>query len=156
VVFVPPLNLQRWQERLGKDFVLLFRAHYEVARVMGIEDNSFVKNVSAYPSLNELMMASDLLISDYSSIFFDYSVQAKPMLCYCYDYDKYSKKRGMYFDIREWIPSASDEEALLQLIENTDVTKVCESTKKFQEMYVTEFGHASEKSLNIIYNSIIY
>ena len=154
VVFVPPLNLQMWQERLGNDFVLLFRAHYEVSRVMGIEDNCFVKNVSTYPCLNELMMASDLLISDYSSIFFDYSVQGKPMLCYCYDYDKYSEKRGMYFDIREWMPSASDEEALLQLIENTDVTKVCESTRKFQEMYVTEFGHASEKSLNIICNSI--
>ena len=154
VVFVPPINLQMWQKRLGKDFVLLFRAHYEVARVMGIEDNCFVKNVSAYPCLNELMLASDLLISDYSSIFFDYSVQGKPMLCYCYDYDKYSEKRGMYFDIREWIPSASDEEALLQLIENTDVTEVCESTRKFKEMYVTESGHASEGALNIIYNNI--
>ena len=154
VVLTPPINLELWKEQLGDDFVFLFRAHYEVAKVMGIEDNDFFKNVSSYPSLNDLMIASDMLISDYSSIFFDYAIQGKPMLCYCYDYEKYAIKRGMYFDIREWLPSASDETEVLKLIKDVDVNLKDEATKKFQKRYVTEFGSASQKSVDIIYNKI--
>lgn len=154
VILIPPIDLQLWKEELGKDYVLLFRAHYEVAKVMGIEDNDFVKNVSSYPSLNDLMIASDMLISDYSSMFFDYAIQGKPMLCYCYDYEKYAIKRGMYFDIREWLPSASEEIELLKLIKTTDVNEKSEATKRFQKKYVTEFGSASQKSLDIIYEKI--
>jgi CDP-glycerol glycerophosphotransferase len=122
---------------------------------MGIEDSEFLRNVSAYPSLNDLMMASDMLISDYSSIFFDYAIQGKPMLCYCYDYETYAEKRGMYFDIREWLPSASNEEELIRLIGNTDTTTRNEATIKFQQEYVTEYGHATEKSLDIIYEQLL-
>lgn len=154
VVLVPPFNLLLWRERLSKDFVLLFRAHYEVARVMGIEDNDFVKNVSSYPSLNDLMIVSDMLISDYSSIFFDYAIQGKPMLCFCYDYDRYAKNRGMYFDIREWLPNADNEDELIKLIQNTDTTKENAATKRFQEHFVTEYGSAAKKSLDIIYDKI--
>lgn len=154
VVLTPPINFNLWKEKLGEDYVLLFRAHYEVARVMGVEDSEFLKNVSSYPSLNDLMLASDMLISDYSSIFFDYAIQGKPMLCYCYDYETYAEKRGMYFDIREWLPSASNEEDLLQLIGITDTTNKNESTIKFRLKYVTEFGHATEKSLDIIYEQL--
>lgn len=154
VILTPPIDLQLWKKQLGKDYVLLFRAHYEVAKVMGVEDNDFVKNVSSYPSLNDLMIASDMLVSDYSSIFFDYAIQGKPMLCYCYDYEKYAVKRGMYFDIREWLPSASDETEVLKLIKDVDVNLKDEATKKFQKRYVTEFGSASQKSVDIIYNKI--
>ena len=150
VVLIPPINLQLWAERLGDDYVLLFRAHYEVARVMGIKDSDFVKNVSAYPNLNELMLASDMMISDYSSIFFDYAIQGKPMISYCYDYEKYAEKRGLYFDIREWLPSATNEEELLRIIDNTDTTKTSEATIRFQKKYITEYGHATKKSLDII------
>lgn len=154
VVLTPPINLRLWQDQLGDDYILLFRAHYEVARVMGIEDNDFVKNVSSYPDLNDLMIASDILVSDYSSIFFDYAIQGKPMLCYCYDYEKYAIKRGMYFDVREWLPSASEELELLNLVKDSDVTVKSVATKRFQERFVTEFGSASQKSVDIIYDGI--
>lgn len=154
VVLTPPINLELLQEQLGDDFVFLFRAHYEVAKVMGIEDNDFVKNVSSYPNLNDLMIVSDMLISDYSSIFFDYSIQGKPMLCYCYDYEKYAIKRGMYFDIRDYLPNADNEDDLIKLIQNTDTTKENAATKRFQEHFVTEYGSAAKKSLDIIYDKI--
>lgn len=154
VVLAPPIDFKLWADKLGGDYVLLFRAHYEVAKVMGVEDSDFLKNVSTYPNLNDLMLASDMLISDYSSIFFDYAIQGKPMLCYCYDYETYAEKRGMYFDIREWLPSASKEEELLDLICGTDTTKTSDATLKFQKKYVTEYGHATAKTLDIIYNSI--
>ena len=149
-ISAPPIDLRRWEKILGERYILLFRAHYEVVNVLNVADSDFVKNVSSYPSLDDLMIASDILISDYSSIFFDYSIMHKPMICYCYDYDKYQKERGMYFDIREWLPSADDEDALLQLITSTDVNIESEATKVFQERYVTEYGSATQKSLDII------
>ena len=154
VVLIHPINLTLWQEQLGNDYVLLFRAHYEVAKVMGIKDNDFVKNVSSYSNLNDLMIASDMLISDYSSIFFDYSILGKPMLSYCYDYDKYAQKRGMYFDIRDYLPNADNENDLIKLIKNTNITIECSATMMFQEKFVSEYGFAAKESLDIIYDSI--
>lgn len=148
-----PINLKKWENMLGNDYVLLMRAHYEVVKLMQIEDNDFVKNVSAYPNLNELMIVSDLLVSDYSSIFMDYSVQDKPMLCFAYDYDKYSSLRGMYFDIREKLGSnCEDEDQLIDAIHTLDIEKAVETTRKFRKQFVENSGNASNLSLDIIWN----
>lgn len=153
-VLTPPINLTKWQHEL-KDYVLLFRAHYEVVKVMNVEDNDFVKNASSYPNLNELMIVSDILISDYSSIFFDWSVTGKPMLCFSYDYDEYQEKRGMYFDIREALDSYIDnEDALIAQIKETPTDSVSLKCIQFRDKYVTAFGDASVKSLDIIYQNL--
>lgn len=149
-----PMTLTKWKELLGEDYVLLFRAHYEVAKSMNIEDDEFVRGMSPYPQLEDLMIVSDMLISDYSSMFFDYSIMHKPMLCFCYDYDQYAKERGMYFDIRDYLPNADNEDDLIKLIQNTDTTKENAATKRFQEHFVTEYGSAAKKSLDIIYDKI--
>lgn len=149
-----PVDFAKWQRELGGEYVLLLRAHYEVVRTMAVADNDFVHDVSAYPNLNELMLASDMLVSDYSSIFFDYSITGKPMLCFAYDYEEYASKRGMYFDIREWLPWASSEDQLLDVIKTLDVATGCEATRKFQQRFVTEYGSATRQSLDIIYEGI--
>ena len=153
-VMRPPFNLEMWKERLGDDFVLLIRAHQEVVKVLDLVSNDFVRNVSNYPDLNELMIVSDILISDYSSIFFDFSIMHKPMLCYCYDYEEYAEKRGVYIDIRKWLPSAQNEEELLSLIKNTNLNVKSETAQKFQERFVTEYGSATKKALDIIIDSV--
>ena len=57
----------------------------------------FPKDVNNYEFLN----AADVLVTDYSSVFFDYSLTGKPVILFMYDYDKYMKERGVYFDIKE-------------------------------------------------------
>ncbi len=149
-----PMNIERWRKELGEDYVLLFRAHYEVARGLNIRDDDFVREMSCYPQLEDLMIVSDLLISDYSSIFFDYSIMSKPMLAFCYDYERYSSERGMYFDIRNWLPSAVNEDALLYLIKSENLKSQIARTHEFQQQYVTTFGTATKISLDVIYNEI--
>ena len=152
---VPPIDLKKWQEMLEDKYVLLFRAHYEVVKVMSFEDNDFVKNVSNYHSLNDLMIVSDMLVSDYSSVYFDYSIQSKPMLTFCYDYSQYSTHRGMYFDIREALQDDNTtEDALIQTILDLDYQKRVEIAKEFREKYVTSYGEATSKSLDVIVNMI--
>lgn len=149
-----PIQIEKWRKKLGENYILLFRAHYEVAKGMDIKDDDFVRDMSSYPNLEDLMIVSDILISDYSSIFFDYSIMSKPMFAFCYDYERYASERGMYFDIRSWLPSADNEDDLLSLIKegNSEEQIVC--TRKFQQKYVTSFGTSIKQSLDAIYKNI--
>ena len=81
-----PIHFSKWQQVLGDEYVVLFRAHYYIAKILVKNlDSDFVIDVSSYHSINNLIAVSYLLVSDYSSIFFDYSITEKPMLCYPYD-----------------------------------------------------------------------
>lgn len=88
---------QKNKKWLLDHYNVLMRGHYFTE---SIEDDSFV-DVTKYEDLNELMRASDLLVTDYSSIMFDYSILGKPIFLYMYDFDKYLTNRGMYIDPRK-------------------------------------------------------
>ena len=152
-----PINVSKWREQLSDNSVVLFRAHYEVTKSLKVEDDFFWKDVSAYENLNELMIASDMLISDYSSIFFDYSIMEKPMLCYAYDYDLYQQQRGLYFDIRKELAcqSISNEDELLTHIANTDMSKASAVTIYFRNKYIGSYGEATTKTIQLICHSIM-
>lgn len=155
-IIKPPIDFHRWKEEIGDQYIILLRAHYEVAKVLNIKaDDEFVYNVSEYPVLNELMLASDLLISDYSSIFFDYSILDRPMFYYTYDYNEYADKRGMYFDIRRELNGSSDnEETLLNCIKKINFDMELGMVRKFRDKYVNSYGNATEASLDILFNKI--
>jgi CDP-glycerol glycerophosphotransferase len=154
-ILIFPVNFRYWREQLGGNFVILFRAHYEVAKVVNLEaDGNFVIDVSDYPVLNDLMIASDLLISDYSSIFFDYSILGRPMIAFTYDYEEYAQKRGVYFDIREELPFADNEEALIKLIQNFADESIAKSAIRFRERFVENYGNATALALSVIQKHI--
>lgn len=152
-----PLSLNRLKRELGGDFVFLLRAHYEVFKVMDVHEDSFIRNVSSYPHLNDLMLITDILISDYSSLLFDYSILERPMLCFAYDYQEYHEKRGLYFDVREALHSyIDDEESLISEIKktSTETDIYIQRTNEFRNSFVTEYGNASHKCLDIVYDVI--
>ena len=150
VVMTPPMDLIKWERELGDKYVLLMRAHYEVSKVMQIKENEFVRNMTDYPDLNDLYIAADILISDYSSVFFDYAITGKPMLHFCYDYDKYSTKRGMYFDIREKVSGGAAEDQVIELIKSIDMAKESKKTAAFRDEYVNFYGSAAEAAVDYI------
>ena len=160
VVLNVPMNLKYWQDVLGDKYVILFRAHYEVAKHMKVEGYPMFMDVSLYPDLNELMIVADALISDYSSIFFDFSVTHKPMYCFAYDYDEYMSNRGMYLCLKDELPCVIHREEtslvneLLKFEKNKN--KHSEGTIAFQKKYVTEYGHAAKKSCDEILLYIRY
>lgn len=150
VVMAPPMDLKKWEHKLGEGYVLLVRAHYEVSRVMRIEENAFVRNMTDYPDLNDLFIAADILVSDYSSVFFDYSIMGKPMLHFCYDYEKYSSKRGMYFDIREKVSGGVAEDQVIEMIQNMDKEAERKKTVAFRNQYVNFYGSAAKAAVDCI------
>lgn len=150
------VDIEKWKRILGSEYFVLFRAHPTMASSVSLDDNDlFVKDVSTYSDNTELMKIADILISDYSGIFFEFAVLERSMFCYGYDYDDYINKRQLYFDIRKELPGGLlDEEGLLYLIKNNP-PEVMEQVNKFREKYVTIYGHATEICLDKIYEEIV-
>lgn len=127
------VDFEEWRRQLGDEYVVLFRAHYFISSQFdfsGAED--FVKNVSDLDDVNELYLAADLLITDYSSVFFDYANLGRPMVFYMYDYEEYKHQmRDFYFDLHILPgPVVKTQEELLITIKNLP-----EMVKKYQEKY---------------------
>lgn len=152
----PPINLERWKVELGEDYVLLVRAHYAVSAALGIINNDFVKDVSAYRSLNDLFVISDMMISDYSSTFFDYSILDRPMLCFAYDKDIYEEKRGLYLDMEKELPCrvCRTEDELLSEIKKQNYVMAAKKANAFHIKYAPFAGNASKTVVDTIINKL--
>jgi len=118
-----PMDLKKWENFLGDKYLLMFRAHDRTTKVMNVRFNDFVKDYSQYDDINDLYIAADILITDYSSVIFDYSILGKPLYCFAYDYDEYKKERGMYFDPEKEYPGGviRNEDELLEKLRNTQL-----------------------------------
>ncbi|MFD0800344.1 CDP-glycerol glycerophosphotransferase family protein, partial [Streptomonospora algeriensis] len=99
------LDLRRMYEKLGDDHVLLVRRHPRVVDSVPIVGRDFVYDVSLYPEIMELFLITDVLVTDYSSMMFDFANTGRPMLFFTYDIESYRDNlRGFYFDFEETAP----------------------------------------------------
>jgi CDP-glycerol glycerophosphotransferase len=99
------LDLERLRAAVGDDTVILFRKHHYIADPVPTDRHGFVRDVSSYPDGTELMLAADVLVTDYSSMMFDFANTGRPMLFYTYDLDAYQDEiRGFYLDFVETVP----------------------------------------------------
>lgn len=102
-VYKSPVDFDYLQQKLGDDYVILFRAHYMVADNFDFDKYAgFIYNVSGVDDVNDLYIISDALITDYSSVFFDYANLRRPIHFFMYDKEHYEKElRGFYLDLAE-------------------------------------------------------
>ncbi|GAA3177217.1 MULTISPECIES: bifunctional glycosyltransferase/CDP-glycerol:glycerophosphate glycerophosphotransferase [Streptomyces] len=100
--YVPRMDLERVTRELGEDVVLLVRTHYFYGadpRLAELQERGALIDVSTYPVVEDLCLAADALITDYSSIMFDYANLDRPILTYADDWDVYVRSRGVTFDL---------------------------------------------------------
>lgn len=142
----PPMDIYKWQHLLEKEYVLLIRAHYAVNNALNVKESSFVKDVSGYPFINDLYALADVLISDYSSAYFDYSILDRPMLCFAYDKEEYEEKRGLYLDLGETLPCSicRTEDEVLEELQSMDYKEMCNKTAQFHHRFAPHAGNASK------------
>lgn len=97
------LDFDRFRERFGDEYVVLFRTHYLVSKAIDLSRyEGFIYNVSGYSDINDLYILADMIITDYSSVFFDYANLKRPMLFYMYDlYEYRNSMRDFYIDLDE-------------------------------------------------------
>ncbi|MCQ4210558.1 CDP-glycerol glycerophosphotransferase family protein [Streptomyces longispororuber] len=99
------LDVEAARDALGSDHVLLVRRHSNIVDRVPGADNGFVFDVSDYPDIADLYAACDILVTDYSSVMFDFAHTRRPMLFFTYDLEHYRDTlRGFYFDFEKNAP----------------------------------------------------
>ncbi len=116
----------RMQAALGDDYVILLRLHYLIAENLDLSPyEGFLYDCSGYEDVRDLYLVSDMLITDYSSVFFDYANLKRPMIFYTYDLEHYREDiRGFYFDFEKLAPGplVKTTEALTDAVRKTETT----------------------------------
>jgi CDP-glycerol glycerophosphotransferase len=96
------LDLSALADGLGPDYVVMARLHYLYdtdPHLRALHEAGRVRDVADHPAVEELCLAADVLITDYSSIMFDYAVLDRPIVIHAPDWDEYRLKRGVYLDL---------------------------------------------------------
>jgi CDP-glycerol glycerophosphotransferase len=154
--FTLHLDLERFHERFGDSAVLLLRLHYMVSGALGTVDLPGVLDLSFYPDIADLYLASDVMVTDYSSTQFDFAVLQRPIVYFAYDLDAYRDDvRGMYLDYEQLCPGpivrTSDEvlDALGDLGELTE--RYAEPLAEFRRTFCAlDDGHATARVIDLI------
>ncbi len=145
------------QKELGNDYIILFRAHYFVANSFDFDKyRGFIYDVSNYENINDLYVISDILITDYSSVFFDYAILKRPIIFYMYDLKEYQEDiRGFYIDLKE-LPGniiENEKDLVKEINKVADSFEYDEKYKKFTEKFNSlEDGKATKRVLEKIMN----
>ncbi|MFH8792156.1 CDP-glycerol glycerophosphotransferase family protein [Streptomyces sp. NPDC017941] len=120
--WTPRLDLAALADRLGEDTVLLVRGHYfyggAASPLTSLRRSGRLVDVSTYDPVEDLALAADALITDYSSIMFDYANLDRPVVIYADDWETYAKTRGVYFDLPAQAPGpvARTQEELTRIL----------------------------------------
>jgi CDP-glycerol glycerophosphotransferase len=139
--FTMKLDLERMYRAFGDDSVLLIRGHQLVSS--GIDAamfGGFVRNVSSYPDIRDLYLLADVLVTDYSSVMFDYVNTGRPILFFTWDLEDYRDNlRGFYFDFEAEAPGPLLTESSGVLDALTRLDEVQEEYAERYEAFRTRF-----------------
>lgn len=143
------LDIDLMKEKLEKlGYILFLRLHPSIKKDNISVDNIFAYDFSKYEQVSNLLIVSDILISDYSSIIFEFSIMKKPILFYSYDVEEYIKDRGFYYNYYEFIPNKinyTTEEVINSIINKEwDLERI----EKFAKYFFNPFdGNSTERVL---------
>ena len=148
------LDLGKFNESLGDEYVLALRLHPKINKFYGEDISAEGKyiDVSGFENEQELMLISDILITDYSSIMIEFSALDKPTVFFTYDLDNYlSNERGFYYDFKKTVPGpiVYTTEELIDVVKNNNFDK-----SKISQFISTQFdvidGKASKRIVDFL------
>ncbi|MCR5837492.1 MAG: bifunctional glycosyltransferase family 2 protein/CDP-glycerol:glycerophosphate glycerophosphotransferase [Lachnospiraceae bacterium] len=151
------LDINRLKKEVGDEYVLLLRMHYWIVDSLDLTQfGDFVYDGSSYDDITELYLISDICITDYSSVFFDYANLCRPILFFMYDLEKYRDVlRGFYLDIEKDLPGPilqTNDELIKAVKQIRKVTS--DYSDKYNRFYrrfcCVDDGHAAERVVNKI------
>ncbi|MGW6540956.1 bifunctional glycosyltransferase/CDP-glycerol:glycerophosphate glycerophosphotransferase [Streptomyces sp. NPDC055051] len=161
--FVSRLDLARFARELGPDYVLLVRAHYFYGadrELSALAERGALVDVSRHPSVEELCLAADALITDYSSIMFDYANLDRPIVTYADDWEMYRTCRGVTFDLLSGEPGdtpgvvATTEDELIEAFRGGAwaAEPAAALRRAFRERFCAwDDGHAAERVARAVF-----
>ena len=145
------IDFDRLKKKFGDKYVILFSAHYFVANSIDLSKyEGFVINTNGImDDINEAYIISDIIMTDYSSVFFDFANLKRPMLFYMYDIDDYKGNlRDFYLDLDELPgPIAKTQDELEKNLENID--EISEKYKEKYKKFNKKFNYLDDKDATI-------
>ena len=159
--FATEMDFDKMHKELGDEYTLIVKFHYLVKEnIDWSRYDNFVIECDAEWDIQELYLISDMMITDYSSVMFDYSILKRPMIFFAYDLDNYKNNlRGFYFDMFEEVPGpiCQTNEEMIKFIKNYTEedyqTQFGEKYKKWSEKFNPfDDGNASKKVIELIRN----
>ena len=135
------------EARFGGEWVIVLRMHYYLADKAMAVGAPWLLNATDYPDMQELLLASDVLLTDYSSCMWDFSLMMKPCFLYARDIAEYRGERDFYTPIDSWpFPLAADNDGLEKVIAEFDEAKYrADAARHHQELGSTESGTAAKQ-----------
>lgn len=156
--FTLNMDFDQLKRALGEEYVILLRLHYLIANKVDVSKyKDFVFDFSGHDDIRELYIISDLLITDYSSVFFDYLCLKRPIIFYTYDIDTYRDQlRGFYFDFENDAPGplVQTTDQLIEAIEQASVTDAAssETLLRFHQKFChLEKGVSTERVVKSVF-----
>ena len=148
--FKPEIDFQKLSDDLPEDQILLIGPHPVMTNEIIDKEYSNIKVIRDF-STNDLMLISDLLITDYSSVIFEYALLNKPIVFFCYDLDTYN--RGFYLNYPDDLPGEvfETQAALTEYLQQPDRHIVSGKHEAFIRKYMTACdGHSCERIAGLI------
>ena len=152
------IDFDKMKNELGNEYIILFRPHYFIANQFDFKKyEGFIYDVSQIDDINQLYIISDILITDYSSVFFDYANLKRPIIFYMYDLEHYrDKSNGFYIDIEKELPGKivkNNEDLMTEIKRISNEFEYNEKYKEFNEKYnYLDDGQASKRVVEKIIN----
>ena len=100
------LDMERLYENLHEEYIFLYKIHPFVKNDFSIpyQYSDFYYDFSSYREINDLLFITDILITDYSSVCFEFALLNKPMLFFAFDVEEYVRTRDFYYEFHTFIP----------------------------------------------------
>lgn len=146
------LDVDRLYAEFHEEYILFLRLHPAVSGTLTSAYPDFAYNVSSYPNINHLLLITDVLISDYSSVPFEYALLNKPMIFFAYDLDAYAESRGFWDSYHRVVPGPIVEtnDALVEVIRTENYNM--EAIEQFRDEWNTySTGNSSKRLIEEIY-----
>ena len=153
--FASKLDFDKAKEELSDEYIFIVKYHYLVSdKIDWTPYKGFVYTFDETKDIAWLYLVSDMLITDYSSVMFDYSILNRPMLFFAYDLEDYKENlRGFYFDFVNDIPGpiSRDTDQLIKDIKEYNEDSWKEKYKNYHDKFNgIDDGHASQKVIDVI------
>ncbi len=147
------LDISKMQECLSNEYILIIKHHPLVKERPSVTDG-FAYDFSDKMSAEELICVSDICISDYSSLIFEYSLFEKPMIFFAYDLKEYFDERGFYYDYEELTPGPvfKTTEEIIEYINDIENNFDKNIVISFREKFMSACdGKATERIISKVF-----
>ena len=150
------IDLGAFYAEMSDEYVMLFKHHPFVKTRPEVADEYkiFACDMTDDMTIDELLCVSDICISDYSSLVFEYSLFERPMIFFAYDIDLYNDWRGFYYDYDELTPGPvfTTNEEIIDYIKNIDTKFDKQQVIDFKNKFMSACdGHATERILKLVF-----